>query len=156
MAGFILKNTLSDNGTVTRGVCKVNAEGFLTEVVETSDILKTVQDGQTGASVNGEALDPDCYVSMNMWGLTPEFMDVLRDGFKVFLQETFEAGNEMKGEYLLPTIIGGMLAEGKCSVKVLESADKWFGVTYKEDKESVVNSFRALIEAGVYQEKLFG
>ena len=62
----------------------------------------------------------------------------------------------MKGEYLLPTIIGGMLAEGKCSVKVLESPDKWFGVTYKEDKESVVNSFRALIEAGVYQEKLFG
>ena len=156
MAGFILKNTLSDNGTVTRGVCKVNADGYLTEVVETSNILKTVENGQVGASVDGEPLDPDCYVSMNMWGLTPEFMDVLREGFKVFLQETFAAGNEMKGEYLLPTIIGGMLAEGKCSVKVLESADKWFGVTYKEDKESVVNSFRALIEAGVYQEKLFG
>ena len=133
MAGFILKNTLSDNGTVTRGVCKVNADGYLTEVVETSNILKTVENGQVGASVDGEPLDPDCYVSMN-----------------------FAAGNEMKGEYLLPTIIGGMLAEGKCSVKVLESADKWFGVTYKEDKESVVNSFRALIEAGVYQEKLFG
>ena len=156
MAGFILKNTLSDNGTVTRGVCKVNADGYLTEVVETSNILKTVENGQVGASVDGEPLDPDCYVSMNMWGLTPEFMDVLREGFKVFLQETFAAGNEMKGEYLLPTIIGGMLEEGKCSVKVLESADKWFGVTYKEDKESVVNSFRALIEAGVYQEKLFG
>ncbi len=157
MAGFILKNTLSDNGTVTRGLCQVDADGYLTDVVETSEILKvTGEDGSIGASVPAGPLDPESYVSMNMWGLTPEFMDILRTGFKTFLEETIAAGNGLKGEYLLPTIIGGLLRQGRVTVKVLETGDKWFGVTYKEDKPLVVESFRRLIEQGVYSEKLFG
>lgn len=157
MAGFILKNTLSDNGTVTRGLCQVDADGYLTDVVETSEILKvTGEDGSVGASVPAGPLDPESYVSMNMWGLTPEFMDILRTGFKTFLEETIAAGNGLKGEYLLPTIIGDLLRQGRVTVKVLETGDKWFGVTYKEDKPLVVESFRRLIEQGVYSEKLFG
>lgn len=110
MAGFILKNTLSDNGGVTRGVCKV-AEGHthIIDVIETSNIVKT--------------------------------FDV--------------RSNPLKTEYLLPTHIGGLLRDGKCTVKVLETKDKWFGVTYKEDKEAVVQSFKKLINDGVYREELY-
>lgn len=150
MAGFILKNTLSENGGVTRGICQVDENGFLTDVVETSDIVKT----ETGASVNGTAVDPESYVSMNMWGLTPEFIPVLEQGFAEFFENT-QPSNPLKAEYLLPIFIGELLREDKVSVKVLETADKWFGVTYKEDKESVVNSFRKLLDEGVYREELF-
>ena len=149
MAGFILKNTLSENGGVTRGICKVNEKGYLTDVVETSDIVKT----KSGASVNGKPVDADSYVSMNMWGLTPEFMSVLEDGFVEFFKSI--GGNELKAEYLIPIFIGQLLREGKVSVKVLETKDKWFGVTYKEDKASVVESFKNLIADGVYKKDLF-
>lgn len=149
MAGFILKNTLSENGGVTRGICKVDGNGYLTDVVETSDIVKT----ETGAAVNGEPVDADSYVSMNMWGLTPEFMSVLENGFVEFFDNI--DGNELKAEYLIPIFIGQLLREGKVSVKVLETKDKWFGVTYKEDKASVVDSFNKLIADGVYKEELF-
>ena len=149
MAGFILKNTLSENGGVTRGICKVDGNGYLTDVVETSDIVKT----ETGAAVNGEPVDADSYVSMNMWGLTPEFMSVLEDGFVEFFRNI--DGNELKAEYLIPIFIGQLLRESKVSVKVLETKDKWFGVTYKEDKASVVESFKKLIADGVYKEELF-
>lgn len=149
MAGFILKNTLSENGGVTRGICKVDGNGYLTDVVETSDIVKT----ETGAAVNGEPVDADSYVSMNMWGLTPEFMSVLEDGFVEFFRNI--DGNELKAEYLIPIFIGQLLRESKVSVKVLETKDKWFGVTYKEDKASVVESFKKLITDGVYKEELF-
>lgn len=151
MAGFILKNTLSENGGVTRGICQVDGNGYLTDVVETRDIIKTAD----GAEVNGVSVDPDSYVSMNMWGLGPEFMDVLQTGFEEFLQ-TAAKDNPLKAEYLLPIYIGQLLREGKVSVKVLETKDKWFGVTYREDKPAVVDSFRKLIEAGVYQPDLFG
>lgn len=150
MAGFILKNTLSENGGVTRGICQVDENRFLTDVVETSDIVKT----ETGASVNGTAVDPESYVSMNMWGLTPEFIPVLEQGFVEFFENT-QPSNPLKAEYLLPIFIGELLRKDKVSVKVLETADKWFGVTYKEDKESVVNSFRKLLDEGVYREELF-
>ena len=150
MAGFILKNTLSDNGGVTRGVCKV-AEGHthIINVVETSNIVKSVDNnGNIGAETDGVKLDPESYVSMNFWGFpakegcVPPFLtDVKR--------------NPLKAEYLLPTLIGGMLREKKCTVKVLETKDKWFGVTYKEDKAAVVQSFRKLIEDGVYREELY-
>lgn len=149
MAGFVLKNTLSENGGVTRGVCKVEA-GQLLDVVETSNIVKT----KNGAEVNGTSIDPESYVSMNMWGLSVEFMDVLADGFHKFFEETVPT-NPMKSEYLLPTIIGGLLRNGDCTVSVLETKDKWFGVTYKEDKETVVNSFKRLIEGGTYSENLY-
>lgn len=162
MAGFILKNTLSDNGGVTRGVCKVeDGHTHIVDVVETSNIIKTVDaDGKIGAEVEGTALDPDSYVSMNFWGFPakegcrPAYLEVLERGFQAFFENEVR-NNPLKAEYLLPTHIGGLLREGKCSVKVLETTDKWFGVTYKEDKEAVVQSFRKLIEDGVYQEELY-
>lgn len=154
MAGFILKNTLSENGAVTRGVCKVNEAGYLTGVDETSNIVKTSE----GAAVENDGaltpIDTESYVSMNMWGLTPEFMQTLEDGFKEFFVNMGEK-NILKAEYLLPIYIDELLQAGKVSVKVLDSHDKWFGVTYKEDKEYVVKSFAKLIEDGVYEKQLF-
>ena len=154
MVGFILGNTLSDNGAVTRGVCVLDDAGNLVDVNETSNIEKI--DGKPG--VRGEDgqicwLDPDSHVSMNMWGLTPDFMEYLEKGFVDFLKNLPEG--EIKKEYLLPTIIGDMLQSGEAKVKLLESRDKWFGVTYKEDKADVVKAFKELIAAGVYKEKLF-
>ena len=162
MAGFILKNTLSDNGGVTRGVCKVE-EGHthIVDVVETSNIVKTVdRDGNVGAEADGVKLNPDSYVSMNMWGVpaaegeAPAFLQVLEYGWLDFFKDSVSA-NPLKAEYLLPTLIGGLLRTGSCTVKVLETNDKWFGVTYKEDKPVVVESFKKLIADGVYGEELY-
>ncbi|MBQ7416143.1 MAG: nucleotidyltransferase [Oscillospiraceae bacterium] len=150
MAGFILKNTLSENGGVTRGLCQVDANGYLTNVTETRNIVKTAD----GAEVNGEKVDPDSYVSMNMWGLDPEFMVTLQEGFEEFFR-TAAKEDPLKAEYLLPIYIGRLLQQGKVSVQVLETRDKWFGVTYREDKPAVVESFRQLIENGVYSPELF-
>ena len=154
MAGFILKNTLSENGAVTRGICETNEEGYLTAVHETSNIVKTPE----GAAVDNDgqltSINAESYASMNMWGLTPEFMQTLEDGFKEFFANI---GNKdiLKAEYLLPIYIDELLQAGRVSVKVLDTNDKWFGVTYKEDKDYVVKSFARLIEAGVYQKELF-
>lgn len=161
MAGFILKNTLSDHGGVTRGVCKVeNGHTHVVDVVETTDIIKTVKGGKIGAEANGVVLDPDSYVSMNMWGFpakeghAPAFMTVLENGWETFFR-TAVPTNPMKAEYLLPTLVGSLLRNDKCTVKVLETNDHWFGVTYKEDKAAVVASFQRLIAEGVYQESLY-
>lgn len=150
MAGFVLKNTLSDNGAVTRGICRMNAEGYLTGVDETSGITKTAAGG---AEAGGQAIDPDSLVSMNMWGLTPEFVGLLEQGFVEFFEKL--DGNEMKAEYLLPIYIDELLKAGRVTVKVLPTHDRWFGVTYQEDKPVVIESFAKLIEAGVYQKDLF-
>jgi len=155
MAGFILGNTLSDNGAVTRGVCVADENDNLTVINETRGIEKI--DGKAGVRQEDGSIrwiDIDSKVSMNMWGMTPDFLDYLEDGFKKFLSEIPEG--EIKKEYLLPTIIGDMLAKEEVNVKVLESKDHWFGVTYKEDKEAVVQAFKELIAAGVYKENLFG
>ncbi len=151
MAGFILKNTLSDNGSVTRGVCKVEDENLL-EVDETHDIIKTAD----GAEAAGVKLDPQSYVSMNMWGLTPEYIGLLEDGFVDFF-DRMNAGSvdAMKGEYLLPEHIEQLLEKKQVAVKVLPTEDKWFGVTYKADKPVVVQSFRDLISRGVYAQELY-
>ena len=154
MAGFILKNTLSENGAVTRGICETNEKGYLTAVHETSNIVKTPE----GAAVDNDgqltSINAESYASMNMWGLTPEFMQTLEDGFKEFFANM---GNKdiLKAEYLLPIYIDELLQAGRVSVKVLDTNDKWFGVTYKEDKDYVVKSFARLIENGVYQRDLF-
>ena len=154
MAGFILKNTLSENGAVTRGICKTNEEGYLTAVHETSNIVKIPE----GAAVDNDgqltSINAESYASMNMWGLTSEFMQTLEDGFKEFFANM---GNKdiLKAEYLLPIYVDELLQAGRVSVKVLDTNDKWFGVTYKEDKDYVVKSFAKLIEAGVYQKNLF-
>ncbi len=153
MAGFILKNTLSDNGGVTRGICKVDENDMLVDVVETSEITK-VPGGAAVPDENGNMVpvDADCYVSMNFWGLTPAFIDELEEDFIKFLG-TVKPG-DIKAEYLLPTIIDDMIKAGKAQVKLLETNDKWFGVTYKEDAPVVIESFKKLIDAGVYPEKL--
>ncbi len=161
MAGFILKNTLSDNGGVTRGVCKVK-EGHthVMDVVETSNIVKVVEDGVLKAKTDDTELDINSYVSMNFWGFPakegqdPAFLDVLEKHFITFFKEDV-VNNPLKAEYLLPTLIGSLLRENKCTVKVLETHDKWFGVTYKEDKPEVVKSFKKLIEEGVYSTDLY-
>lgn len=153
MAGFILKNTLSENGGVTRGVCKVDSDGFLTGVDETSNIVKTAEGAAVDENGKLSPMDELSNVSMNMWGLTPEFISMLEEGFSVFFENM--AGNEEKAEYLLPIYIDELLQEGLVSVKVLETADRWFGVTYKEDKPVVVDSFRKLIEDGIYHADLF-
>lgn len=150
MAGFILKNTLSENGGVTRGVCQVDGKGFLTNVVETKNIVKTAQ----GAEADGQALDVESYVSMNMWALQPEFVRILEQGFREFFQ-TAALENPLKAEYLLPIYIGQLLQKKQVSVQVLETGEKWFGVTYREDKPAVVESFRQLIQQGVYTTPLF-
>lgn len=153
MAGFVLRNTLSDNGAVTRGICHVNREGLLTRVTETGGLVPT----PTGAGVEKDGavtpIDPDSVVSMNMWGLTPDLLDELTVGFPAFLSGIAEG--DVKAEYLLPAVIDGMVQGGKATVKVLTTHDRWFGVTYHEDKESVVNSFRELYEKGVYRTPLY-
>jgi len=147
MAGFVLENTLSENGAVTRGVCKVDDDDYLVAVEETYGILKT----KDGAGLEaGGGIDAKSRVSMNMWGLTPEFMEVLESGFVQFLKGDDAAG----AEYLLPMIIDGMIREGKATVKVLGTDDKWFGVTYAQDKQYVQDSFKALIEKGIYSSPL--
>ena len=151
MAGFILKNTLSENGGVTRGVCQVDARGFLTNVLETKNIVKTAQ----GAEADGQVLDVESYVSMNMWALQPEFVKILEVGFQEFFQ-TAARENPLKAEYLLPIYIGQLLQKNQVTVQVLETGEKWFGVTYREDKPAVVESFRQLIDQGVYATPLFG
>ena len=128
MAGFVLKNTLSDNGGVTRGICKMNEDYNLTEVVETKNIVKTA----AGAEAEGMAVDVDSLVSMNMWGLTPDFLTTLEEGFKEFFEKEVP-GNPLKAEYLIPIFIGELLEHGKISVKVLKTNDTW----YQKFKESV-------------------
>ena len=150
MAGFVLKNTLSDNGGVTRGICKMDAENNLTEVVETKNIVKTAE----GAEADEVKLDVDSLVSMNMWGLTPDFLKTLEEGFKEFFEKEVPV-NPLKAEYLIPTFIGELLSEGKMSVKVLRTNDTWYGMTYKEDVAAVKESFSKMLENGTYKGDLF-
>lgn len=154
MAGFVLSNTLSDNGSVTRGVCQVTEEGCLKEVTETYNI-RMEEDGLKAEDENGNPVSVKANqpVSMNMWGLPPAFLDELEKGFPAFLKGVPE-GN-LKAEYLLPKIIDQLVKEGRATVRVLDTQDKWFGVTYQEDKEAVVEAIRKLIADGVYKEKLF-
>lgn len=154
MIGFILKNTLSDNGGVTRGVCKVDENHMLTEIAETRGIVKN-GDGAAVQDENGEltSIDVNSEVSMNMWGLSPAFIGILEEGFNKFLNNLDV--EKPTGEYLLPTIIGDLLEAGKMQVEVLQSHDKWFGVTYREDKKDVVEEIQKLIADGVYADRLF-
>ena len=155
MAGFMLTNTLSENGGVTRGVCQVGVDGYMEKVTETYEIRRN---GDTLSAKNEEGepveLDLNRHVSMNMWGLPAKFIDELEKGFPEFLASRKEG--DIKSEYLLPQVIDRLVSEGKARVKVLETPDKWFGVTYQEDKQAVVDAIRGLIRDGVYKEKLFG
>ncbi len=148
MAGFILKNTVSLNGSVTRGICAMDENHYLTSLAETKNI---VTDGTT-ISTDGRELSPDALVSMNMWGLPASFVPVLKQGFVDFLGSL---KNPLKDEYLLPILIGDLLKEGKVTVKVLQTKDEWFGMTYHEDIPVVIDEFKRLYAEGKYQEPLF-
>ena len=150
MVSYLLKNTLSDNGGVTRGICKMDENGNLTEVVETKNIVKTAD----GAEADGVVVDVNSLVSMNMWGLTPDFLDVLENGFKEFFEKEVPS-NPQKAEYLIPIFIGELLEQGKMSVKVLKTNDTWYGMTYHEDVAAVKDSFKKMLEKGVYKADLF-
>ena len=154
MGGFILKNTLSDNGTVTRGVSVVDENGLLSQVHETTGI-EMGEDGQIKCDSEEvqEWISPEDKVSMNMWAGYPEFLDFLAEDFKDFLMNVEEG--DLKSEYLLPNIVDKLLKEERANVKVLETQDRWFGVTYKEDKEIVQKAFAELIQNGIYAEKLW-
>lgn len=153
MAGFILSNTLSENGGVTRGVCEVDSENHLLHVTETYEIKR---EGESLSACderkNPVIVKDEQYVSMNMWGLPPKFLDILEAGFVEFLQKLDD--DAQKAEYLLPRIIDRMLSTGEAKVTLLETKDHWFGVTYKEDKPVVMQAIHSLIEQGVYGDKL--
>ncbi len=148
MVGYRIKNTVTEQGTVSRGVCSVK-DGMLTEVVERTKV------GIRGSEIyytEGETdypLDPESLVSMNLWGLTPSYLEECAKRFPKFLDENLPKNPE-KCEFFLPTVVSELIAEGKADVKMLDNEDKWYGVTYKEDKVGVVEAFRNLTANGVY------
>ncbi len=153
MVGFVLKNTLSDNGGVTRGVCSMDEDGFLTKIDETHDIIKT---GDGAAAPGGDGalrpMDLEALVSMNLWMLTPDFLDVLEQGFPAFRAAM---KNPLKDEYLLPDIVDRLLKEGRATVRVESTNDRWFGVTYQADLPEVREEIGKLYDQGVYGSPLF-
>lgn len=155
MVAFSLKNTLSESGYVSRGVCKANDEGYLDSIVETIHIIPSIdgplysEDQQTY-----HRLPEDTMVSMNIWGLTPEFMDILKEEFPPFHKDAME-NNPLKAEIYLPNVIGNMLKQKRASVKVLHSKDKWLGVTNASDRPAVESALVQMTEDGVYPDGLW-
>ncbi len=156
MVGYMLSNTLTENGYVSRGVCESDEHGFLTKITERTHIEKT-PDGAAYTEDNGMTWVPiseDTTVSMNLFGFTASMMKELEHRFSVFLEENLEK-NPMKCEYFLPAVVGQLIDEGKADVKVLKSMDRWYGVTYKEDKATVVNAISRMKEEGLYPKYLW-
>ena len=156
MVGYRLKNTVTDNGHVARGVCELNEAKELVGITERTKIEKrdggiafSEDDGETWTTIDGDTL-----VSMNMWGFTRSILDEIKAGFPAFLEKGIKE-NPMKCEYFLPSVVSDLLAEGRATVRVLESEDKWYGVTYKEDKPVVVAAVQALKDEGLYPQKLW-
>ena len=155
MVGYLLKNTVTENGTVARGVCEETADNFLTKVTERTKIEKgeppryTEDDGQTWTELPGDTI-----VSMNMWGFTRSFLDEAWARFPAFLDKAL-AENPAKAEYFLPSVVSQLIDEGKARVKVLRSEDKWYGVTYREDKPTVVNAIAEKTASGLYPGRLW-
>lgn len=156
MVGYVLENTLTENGHVARGVCVTDENGYLQKINERTHIEKrengtayTEDDGQTW-----NVIPEGSTVSMNMWGFTPSILGELKDRFSKFLDENLEK-NPLKCEYFLPFVVDELLNEGKATVQVLKSLDKWYGVTYKEDKPVVVAAIQSLKDSGLYPEKLW-
>ena len=153
MVGFVLRNTLSDFGSVARGVCQVSGDGYLEHMVE---LTKVERDGNgarnTDAAGTVTKLTGDEPVSMNMWGFTPPVFDQLRERFEKFLEGN---STDLKSECYIPNTVGELVRAGRARVKVLHSRDSWFGVTYREDRPRVVESIRRLIADGLYPESLW-
>ncbi len=152
MVGYRVANTLSENGSVSRGVCATDENGYLTDVVERTKIeniggnIVFTEDGQD------TVLASNTPVSMNMWGFTPEYFEFADAAFKEFLTNY---GNELKKEFYIPTVVNDLIRAGKATCKVLDTPSKWFGVTYAEDRPQVVMKINNLVHEGVYPEKLF-
>ena len=155
MVGYLLKNTVTENGTVARGVCEETADRFLTQVTERTKIEKgepprfTEDDGKTWTDLPGDTI-----VSMNMWGFNRSFLDEAWKRFPAFLDKAL-AENPAKAEYFLPTVVSQLIDEGKARVKVLRSEDKWYGVTYREDKPAVVAAIAEKTASGLYPDNLW-
>ena len=156
MVGYIIDNTLTENGYVSRGVCTLDQEDFLTGIEERVHIRKAGEGAEY--TEDGEktwiSIPKGSIVSMNMWGFTHSFLGELESRFEKFLSEKLEA-NPLKAEFFLPEAVGNILKEGKGRVKVLRTPDKWYGITYKEDKERVVKAIAKLKRDGLYPEKLW-
>lgn len=152
MIGYRIKNTVTDMGSVSRGVCKSDEESMLTEIVERTNIY--TKDGEIYYTEGEErySLDPDTLVSMNLWGFSPAYIEECRKRFPLFLDKNLSV-NPDKCEFFLPTVVAELISEGKADVKVIENEDKWYGVTYKEEKETVEKAFKMLKEQGVYPNK---
>ena len=151
MVGYRIKNTVTEQGTVSRGVCQSDNDGMLTEIVERTKIGTT--DGKIYYTEDGVDfdLDPETLVSMNLWGFTPSYIEECNKRFAAFLDENLSKNPE-KCEFFIPTVVYDLIKEGKADVKVLDNEDKWYGVTYKEDKIDVVNAFKELKKQGIYPE----
>ncbi len=150
MVAYFLRNTVSENGTVTRGVCTCSQDGWLKKVVETYSI-KPMPDGtirDLHTSEEGVILDPDALVSMNFWGFTPAFFEAAEQHLMAFLRQ--KTGDPLKREYVLPTLVDDLMREEGLKVEVLSTGAVWFGITYREDKEYVMNELKKLHDAGVY------
>ena len=155
VVGYLLKNTVTDNGSVARGVCVADEKGYLAQIDERTRIEK--KDGGIYFTEDGENwqfLEDDTLVSMNMWGLTPGFLDMVAEQFPDFLENQVP-GNPLKAEFLLPWSIDALLKAGKLTVKVLTSVDKWYGVTYAADKPVVVAALKNLADQGKYPHGLW-
>ena len=156
MVGYRLKNTVTDNGYVSRGVCELNEDKELVSVTERTRIEKK-EDGIAYSEDDGEtwvSVPADTTVSMNMWGFTRSILDEIKKGFPAFLEEGLKT-NPMKCEYVLPSVVSDLIGQDKASVAVLHSADKWYGVTYKEDKPVVMAAIQKLKDDGVYPQHLW-
>ncbi len=147
MVGYRVENTLTENGTVSRGICEADANGYLADIVERTAISR---------DANGVISDPEAgdiaegtLVSMNMWGFTPSFLDELESGLRTFMTEELPK-NPTKGEYYLPFAVDHLIQNGQATAKVLQTSAQWYGVTYKEDKPVVVDALRRMTEAGLY------
>lgn len=153
MVGFRVGNTLSESGTVARGICSTNEEGYLTSVVERTQIQR-VNGTVCYKDENDQwvGVDDNTPVSMNMWGFTPDYFEYSEEQFKTFLTEN--SGN-IKAEYFIPLVVNNLINSGTARVKVLDTTSKWFGVTYAADRQGVVDKIRELVAAGEYPEKLF-
>ena len=154
MIGYVLRNTLTENGTVSRGRCVTDENGMLSSITELTKIKTSGSDAEyLNDSGEWEALSGDTVVSINCWGLTPAVFGELKSGFVKFLSS--EKGKELKSEYYLPGAVDEMMQAGKCTVKVYETSAAWYGVTYSEDKAGVKAALRALMDSGEYPHKLW-
>ncbi len=153
MISFVLGNTLSDNGSVTRGICRVSEDGRLISIDETKNIVKTENGAATVSEGEIHPLDINSPVSMNMWVFPEKFMDVLKDRFDRFLEDLPD--DDLKSEYLLPILIGDLLNEKNAGVIVEKTNDEWFGMTYHEDIEAVQQAFKELVDSGAYPQRLY-